>query len=75
MCLRADGLAHVEDTQGFITMRPLPVCVPMTEQACGPPGHFYDVRVCCSVFVSPSVSGLPRVLPQGCLHFPPRVYG
>lgn len=70
-CLCADGLAHVEDAQGFITIRPLPVCEPMTEQACGAPGHFYDVHVCCRVCVCRSVSGLLCVLPQECLQFPP----
>lgn len=54
-CLCAHGLAHAEDAPGFVTARPLPVCVPMTEQACGAPGHVYDVRVCCGVCVSQCV--------------------
>lgn len=70
-CLCAHGLAHAEDAPGFVTARPLPVCVPMTEQACGAPGHVYDVRVYCRVCVCRSVSGLPCVLPQECLQFPP----
>ena len=74
VCPWADGLARGEDTQGFITMRPLPVCVPMTEQARGPPGHVNGVRLCCGVCVSPRV-WVATCAPTRVSAFPPRVCG
>lgn len=73
-CAPGQTAWHMVRTQGFITMRPLPVCVPMTEQARGPPGHVHGVRLCCGVCVSRSVR-VATCAPTGCLHFPPRVCG